>query len=199
VQITSAGPASGKTTLAVMLGRSLAQSGKRVLLVDADVRRPSLARHFAFEPSPGLMDVLADSTAEVRGIRVTSVPQLSVLTAGEWTRQEDFELLANGALSSVLERWRREYDLILLDSSPLLGTADGVILSRQVDGTVLVVRERHCRREALVAALATLSAAGGKLLGTVFVGTRHAGMYGYGYGYAYEYETAPETMDVNVK
>ncbi|MBU0617822.1 MAG: CpsD/CapB family tyrosine-protein kinase [Planctomycetes bacterium] len=195
VQVTSAGPGSGKSTVSILLARSLAQSGKSVLLVDADLRRPSLAKYFTIDASPGLINVLSQRETEARVIRATEIPQLSILTAGGMTRNEDVELLANGAFSSLLERWRKQFDLVLLDSSPLLSTADGAILSRQVDGTVLVVRERHCRRSALVEALATMSAAGGKLLGTVFVGSGHGGTYAYGYDY--HYESVAQPLDVH--
>ena len=194
VQVASAGPGSGKSTLSILLARSVAQSGKRVLLVDADVRRPSLAKHFSIGASPGLLDLLANREAESKGIRATTISGLSVMAAGGLEHREDVELLANGALSSLLARWRNEYDIVLLDGAPLLGTADAAILARQVDGTILVVRERHCRRASLMEALALLGAAGGRLLGTVFVGSTGGGSYGYGYGYGYGYEDHPERL-----
>jgi Mrp family chromosome partitioning ATPase/uncharacterized protein involved in exopolysaccharide biosynthesis len=201
VQLASAGPGSGKSTLAVLLARSLAQSGKRVLLVDADMHRPSLAQHFAIALSPGLLDLLARGQGGAGGARegeagaregeagaspyhATSIPTLSVLPSGRSTRQEDQELLVNGTFSTLLAQWRGRFDFILLDGPPLLQSADAAILSRHADGTILVVRQRHCRRMALVEALAVLSSAGGKLLGTVFVGSGHEQVYGYGYGYA---------------
>lgn len=103
--------------------------------------------------------------------------------------------MANGAFASLLHQWRGAYDLVLLDSAPLLGMADAGIIAGRVDGTVLVVRERYCRREAVLEALATLSAAGGKLLGTVFVGSGRFGGYGYGYAYSHGYsdEAPPAT------
>lgn len=188
VQVSSPEPSSGKSTLSLMLGRSLAQCGKRVLLVDADVLRPSLGRVLGIRNSPGLMDVLADQPPPHDGVRETSIPRLSVLTSGEWSDQVELERLANGALSAFLERCRANFDIVLLDSSPLLGTANGAILSRQVDGTLLAVRERHCKRAALLAALAALSAAGGRLLGTVFVGS--SGLSAYGYDHSYHYRRA---------
>jgi len=194
VQLASAGPGSGKSTLAVLLARSLAQSGKRVLLVDADMHRPSLAQHFAIALSPGLLDLLARGQGGAGGARegeagasayhATSIPTLSVLPSGRSTRQEDQELLVNGTFSTLLAQWRGRFDFILLDGPPLLQSADAAILSRHADGTILVVRQRHCQRMALVEALAVLSSAGGKLLGTVFVGSGHEQVYGYGYGYA---------------
>ncbi len=185
VQITSATLGSGKSTLAALLARSLAQSGHRVLLVDTDMRRPSVAAHFAIDAQPGLREVLADGEA-VGITRLADVAGLSVLPAGTAARYEDRELMANGVFSSLLERWRTEYDFILLDSAPLLGLADAAILAGRADGTILVVRERHCRRSAVLEALTLLRATGGRLLGTVFVGSAGRESYGYGYGYGSE-------------
>ena len=186
VQITSATIGSGKSTLATLLARSLAQGGKQVLLVDTDLHRPTVAERFALDPVPGLRELLARPDVGQIAIRVTTTPGLSVLPGGARLRSDDGELLANGKFSALLEQWRQRYDLVLLDSAPLLGPADAAILSGHVDGTIIVVRERHCRREAVVDALATLSAAGGRLLGTVFVGSNRPGGYGYGYGYGYD-------------
>jgi len=188
VQITSATVGSGKSTLAVLLARSLAQSGQRVLLVDADLRRPTLAERFSLAPQPGLCDVLTDRRA-IPGIQsVAGAPGLSVLPAGLLAHDADRELITNGAFSSLLDQWRSSFDLVLLDSAPLLGLADAAILAGRVDGTVLVVREHYCRREAVLEALAVLGTAGGRLLGTVFVGSRGLDRYGYAYGYGYGYE-----------
>lgn len=188
VQVTSATVGSGKSTLSTLLARSLAQLGKRVLLVDTDVRRPSLADRFAIARTPGLINLLAQGGGGEAYIHPTGVPGLNVVPAGKAAQHGDFELLANGVFAGQIDRWRREYDLILLDSAPLLGTADAAILARHADGTVVVVRQQHCRREALLEALSVLSVTGGKLLGTVFVGAGTNGGYGYGYGYGHQYD-----------
>ena len=188
VHITSATVGSGKSTLVALLGRSLAQLGRKVLLIDADLRRPSLSQRFAIDPTPGLIDLLTDRMADAQGIRATTtIPNLSVLPAGKASGKGDLDLLANGVFAARLAQWRKQYDIILLDSAPLLGVADAAILSCHADGSILVVRERHCRRVGLVEALAALSAAGGKLMGTVFVGSGRAGAYGSEYGYGYGY------------
>jgi capsular exopolysaccharide synthesis family protein len=203
VQITSANVGSGKSTLACLLARSLAQCGNRVLLVDADLRRPALDQRFGTELSPGLVDVMAERTPEASAVHRTSILGLSLLTAGRAQQHTEFELMANGALAQLVRQWRKQYDLVIIDGAPLLGTADAGILSRVADGTIFVVRERHCRRAALVEGLATLSAAGGKLVGTVFVGSAgsgygyrgHYGGNGYSYSYAYGYGYGPTAAE----
>ena len=188
IQVTSAGPGTGKSTLCLLLARSLAQSGKRVLLLDADIRRPTLATRLQHQPSPGLLDVLAQrGTSWQAGLRTTTTPGLVFLPAGGPAHDLDVELLANGHFSGLLEQMRAAYDITIVDGAPLLGMADGAILARHADGTVMVVRERYCRRAALVESLAVLGAAGGRLLGTVFVGAIRHDTYGYGYGYGYSY------------
>lgn len=179
VQITSAGENTGKSTVAALLARSLALGGQRVLLVDADLRRPSLAQRFEVEPAPGLVNFVVDAALEPQAIRETGTTNLNLLPVGRWERDLSPEVLVNGSFARLLERLRDQYDFVLLDSPPLLATADAAILARCANGTLLVARERHCRRTALVEALAVLSASGGKLLGTVFVGRSHAPEYEY--------------------
>ena len=87
------------------------------------------------------------------------------------------------------------YDVILLDSAPLLANADAGILARHADGSVLVVRERHCRRPEVIEALAVLGATGGRLLGTVFVGSEAGAGYGYYHAYANDHESASPSDD----
>ena len=187
IQVTSASPGSGKSTLTVLLGRSLAQIGKRVLLVDTDVHHPMLAKHFDAACSPGLIDVLLTRSLAAKAICSTSLPTLNLLPAGNVKEDFDRELLANGVFNRLLTTWRQQYDFVLLDSGPLLDVADSAILSRQVDGTIFVIREQHCRHAAVRRALAALDTAGGNLMGMVFVGSGSGDRYGYGYNYGYGY------------
>lgn len=185
VQITSAGPGSGKSTLAIRLARSLASCGKNTLLVEADLCRPGLAEHFGLDPARGLVNLLAERRPAGDGVYLTNLRGLSILPAGREADAGHAELLADGDFSALLSEWRRTYDFIVFDSPPLLVTADAAILAGHADGTVMVVRERHCRRAELLEAYAKLSVAGGKLLGTAFIGSGLGRRYGYGYGYNY--------------
>lgn len=193
IQVTSATIGAGKSTLAGLLARSLAQLDHRVLLVDADLHRQTLAKRFSIDEAPGLLELLRGSASGVDAIRSTGLPNLHVLPAGAKDMGANAELLATRAFSALLDTWRQQYDLVLLDGPPLLGTADGAILSTFADGSVFVVRERHCRRGELNQALQHLNSAGGHVLGYVFVGSQRSAGYGYGYGYGngYSYSIAP--------
>lgn len=184
ILVTSAGPGAGKTSVAVLLAESLAHCGKRVLLVDTDFRTPSVAARLGLSNEPGLLATLTQRATDGAAIVSNGSPGLSVLPAGTMSHVDETEMLADGSFVACLARWRANFDLVVLDSPPILPVADARIMSRFADGTLLVVREGNCRRSDLVACLAQLHAAGGKLLGTVFIGSSRNRGYGspyYGY------------------
>ncbi len=187
VLVTSSSPRTGKSTVAMLLARSLALVHKRVLLVEADLHRPSLGGYLQIESTRGLIALLAGDASDRDVICRTSVPRLDVVLAGDRTAGFDPELLANGVFSACLRRWKSAYDYVVIDSPPVLPVADARILARQVDGTVMVLRSSRCKRPDVVQAYADLSAAGGTLLGTVLVGSKQREKYGYGEGYSYSH------------
>ncbi len=188
VLITSSTSQNGKTTVAALLARSLAQLGKRTLLVEADLRRPSLGRRLGLEADFGLASVLSGEADDGKAIGGTCVPNLDLILAGNGAHPAQSEALANGILEECLDRWRSKYDFVLLDAPPVLPVADARILAGRADGTILVLRSSHTRRGEVVQAYADLSAAGAKLLGTVLVDTRSQPRYGYYGGYRAEAE-----------
>jgi capsular exopolysaccharide synthesis family protein len=198
--ITSSGPGEGKTTLAVLLARSLARCGKRVLLVDADLRHARLDRVFGIPVAPGLSGLLGGRAKDETAISADVAKNLHVIPAGDCAGMDDFELLANGAFTAGLKRWRDQFDVVLIDSPPVLPVADACILARQTDGTILVVREKRSRRTEVIAAVTSLGAAGARIIGTVFFGspTRN-GRYRYGYGYGYGYKSTEVSESMNVR
>lgn len=178
VLITSAGPGAGKTTVAAMLARSLAQCGKRVLLIDGDLRNPSLSKMLGIKSDLGFTAALAWQASDAQTIVDTETPCLSVLPAGREGEEFDPELITKGAYADCMLRWRLRYDIILLDSPPVLPVADARILARQTDGVIMVVREAHCRLTEILGAMEQLGSED-KLMTTVFIGSRLRKAYSY--------------------
>lgn len=186
VLISSAMPGTGKSSVTLLLGRSIAQTGKKVLIVDADFYKRTLSTWFEVDGRAGFIDALGTKTVESQHLFATKTSGLHVMPAG---RQSDapvvVEEIANGAFKACMGQLLNQYkyDIILLDSPPMLPVADAVILASQVDGTVMVERENVSQRRNVANALVRLNSTGGRLLGTVFVGSTNSDGHGYGYGY----------------
>lgn len=195
VLVTSADEGTGKSSFTAVLGQSIAQSGRRVLLVDTDFHKMSLSRRFDLLDEPGLIETLKNKALERLPIFPTKTPGLDVLPVGKrGSEMPVYEEIANGAFKACIRRLRQDYgyDIILFDSAPILPVADATILAGQVDGTIIVERENVSQRSHVASALARLSATGGQLLGTVFVGSGGPQDYGRGYSYGYSC-TRPST------
>ena len=183
VLITSAVPGTGKSHFTMTLGESFARAGKKVLMIDADLRKRTLTQRFNLFDKSGFMESLCSRSADKRNIFPTDTFGLSIMPAGERSNDGSvFEETANGAFKACMAQLREHYDIILLDSSPILPVADATILSGQVDGTIMVERELVSRRGSQIEALTRLVSSGGSLLGTVFVGSGDHKGYGYNYG-----------------
>src|ERR1051326_738838 len=149
ILVTSALPQEGKTTTSVNCAIVLAQQGGRVLLVDADLRRPSVHESLGISSGAGLSTLLAgQSRAEDVIVRSPQLPSLHVLPAGPPPPQPA-ELLASDLMKQLLEGWRQQFDHIVLDTPPALSVTDPVALSVMADSVILVIRSGSPRREAL--------------------------------------------------
>jgi len=178
VLFSSPEPGDGKTTLVSNLAMALAQVGKRVLLVDADMRRPRVHELFRVSPDIGLADVLAGELDALNAVRETSLPGLSLMTAGHLP-DSPAELLSTPRLATALRELRDEYDIVLLDAPPLLAVSDPCILARHVDGMILVTRLNKNARSAVIRARELIRDHGIRLLGAVANGTPVAPNRGY--------------------
>jgi capsular exopolysaccharide synthesis family protein len=185
VLITSAVSGTGKSHFTMMLGESLAQAGKKVLIIDADIHKMVLTQRFNLSGKPGFTETLRRKSVEKRHIFPTETFGLSIMPAGNRSdTYAGFEEAANGAFKTCIDELRKQFNVILLDGSPILPVADSVILSNQVDGTIMVERELVSHRTSQIDAFDRLVSSGGHLLGTVFVGSGERKDYGYGnYGY----------------
>jgi len=164
--ITSAGPREGKTFVACNLAIALAQSGQRVLLVDADLRRPTVHAWFGVANQHGFTDALAQDSAEIQGVIASGIENLWLLPAGSLPANPG-ELLGSDATARVMTRLGHRWDMVILDCAPVGPVADTLLLAHQSSGSVVVARCGQTRRVALHGALAALNSAGQPVIGVV--------------------------------
>ncbi|MDR7603840.1 MAG: polysaccharide biosynthesis tyrosine autokinase [Armatimonadota bacterium] len=192
--VTSPELGDGKSTVAANLALALARSGRRVALVDADLRRPSLLEVLQ-PPQPfGLSDHLVGEVGLDDVVQPTRYPNLLFVPAGR-TAPNPAELLGSQRMRDFLERLRERVDVVVLDTPPVMAVTDAVILARDSDGVILVINPGTTHREAAVRARRQLEALGARVLGFVFndapVDSRR-GYYGYAYYGYYAYGEEPE-------
>jgi polysaccharide biosynthesis transport protein len=182
--VTSALGGEGKSTISSHLAVSFVQQGKRVLLIDSDMRKPIQHAVFGVVRRPGLSDVLAGTAPFEQCVKVLEeVPGLSLLTAGT-TPPNPAELLGSARMAALLAEQRKNYDLILIDSPPALFVTDALILSGGVDGTLVVVSAGKTTKPAIVRISRLLGQTEGRKLGFVLntIDVNSAEYY-YSYGY----------------
>jgi capsular exopolysaccharide synthesis family protein len=149
ILVTSALPQEGKTTTSINCAIVLAQKGTRVLLIDADLRRPSIHKTLGMGPRTGLSNVLTgNSTLAQAIVRSTILPSLFVLPAGT-PPPNPAELLASSNMKDVLAELREQYDHIVVDTPPTLSVTDAVVMSTRADAVVLVIRSGQTTKQAL--------------------------------------------------
>jgi capsular exopolysaccharide synthesis family protein len=185
IVISSSIPAEGKSTIAINLAVSLADTGARILLVDADLRRPSMAEYLGIEGNVGLTTVLigrADVEDVVQRLGTTS---LDLLPSGQIPPNPS-ELLGSPAMAGLLNKLTASYDMVLLDSPPLLPVTDAAVLTKMAGGALVVVGADRIHRPQLQETLGSLHTAGAHILGIVMNKTdrRESGTYSYESGYA---------------
>lgn len=186
--ITSPEVGDGKSTVTANLGVSLAQSGKRIVIVNTDLRRPSVHKLFGVADGVGLTSVLVGQASVAEALRDTSVPGLRLLTAGPMP-PNPAELLESQRMRTVIAELEQEADIVLYDAPPVIAVTDAGLLAPYVDGCILVVSVGTTQRELARAAAEQLQRLGGHVLGVVLNRMNH----GAGYYYYYYHEDADET------
>ena len=185
ILVTSPLPGDGKTTTVCNLAITLANTGRRVLLVDGDLRKPSLHQFFDVMHHTGFSDALLSNSPVDRLVKGTFIPNLDLLTTGEQVANPA-ELLASDRLADVIRDFRSQYDVVLIDSSPLLHVTDPSIIAALSDGIVLVARISSTRRHDLDTTNDLINTLGVPVFGMVINGVPSGEVkYGYGYGYGY--------------
>jgi polysaccharide biosynthesis transport protein len=193
VLMTSASPSEGKSTVAAHLAATHAQQHKRTLLIDGDLRRPSVHRLFQVPNTVGLSNVLLKQISWQDAIIMTDTPKgLDILPAGPSTRRAS-DLMGMG-LAELIEEATREYDLVVLDAPPLLGFAEPLQMATAVDGVIVVARAGETSRKALGSVITTLTRLRANLVGVVLneVHREVSAGYYYYYGHYSKYYGPPE-------
>ncbi|ASS89477.1 CpsD/CapB family tyrosine-protein kinase [Aeribacillus pallidus] len=169
IMITSTGPGEGKSTTAENLAVVFAQQGKQVLLIDADLRKPTVHYTFRLQNIHGLTSVLLRNATLQEAVSVSEVDHLDVLTSGP-IPPNPAELLSSRSMVELLKEAYDQYDIVIIDSPPLLAVADAQILANQVDASIMVVASGKTEREAALKGKESLLSAKSKLLGVVLNG-----------------------------
>jgi capsular exopolysaccharide synthesis family protein len=183
--VTSGGPAEGKTMVACSLAIAMSQTGQRVCLLDCDLRRPRIHALFGRTLEEGVTTALLDPSRLDQALKESSVPNLWILPAGP-TPPNPADLVHSEAFGRLLETLQTKFDRIVVDSPPVCIVTDAVVLSTRLDATVLVVRAKRTRRDAVRQAFRVLRDVGGNLSGFVLnAAMRRSDQYQYSYAQPY--------------
>jgi tyrosine-protein kinase Etk/Wzc len=163
---SSPGPNEGKSTTALNVGVMLAQQGHRVLMVDADLRRPSIHKALDLLREPGLTNLLVGDADAREAVRLNVLPNLDILPSGPFPPNPS-ELLSSNAMERVLEEFRGHYSHIIIDSPPALAVTDAALVGRYVDGVILVLRSGETEQRAAERGVDQLGRVGVRVLGAV--------------------------------
>jgi succinoglycan biosynthesis transport protein ExoP len=186
IAVTSPGPNEGKSTVAVNLASVLAQAGSRVLLVDADLRHPTLHTVFKRRKKPGLSDIIVLNSDPAEAIFPTGLDGLFFLPCGTLPPSPS-DLLALTATRALLKRLAGEYDYVVIDTPPVLVAADSPVVGALTDTTIMVVRDGRTASEAIGYACTAMLAGGAHLSGIVLNEAKHYGRYYYYDKYHHRY------------
>jgi capsular exopolysaccharide synthesis family protein len=175
--VTSASAGEGKTTTAVNLAVALAQSGERVALVDADLRKAAVATRLGLEGAVGVTSVITRTAALEDAVQHWH-DTMAVLPSGQLPPNPS-EIVGSHAMGTLLERLREDYDIVVIDAPPVIPVTDAVVLSTQVDGVLLVSRAGRTQRQLLGEARRRLEGVGGSVVGVVINATGGPDAQGY--------------------
>jgi len=185
ITVSSAGPGEGKTTTISNLAVVFAQQGKRVLLVDCDLRKPMIHNVFQKPNTLGLTNVLTKQIDAAKAIHETAMENLFVMTSGP-IPPNPAELLGSASMEAFIKEVTAHFDLVLFDTPPVLAVADAQIMANQTDASILVVSSGNTDRDGAMKAKETLASAKGRLLGAVLNNKELENGADYYYYYSYK-------------
>ncbi len=187
IMLTSAMLSEGKSTVCSFMAITAAlKKGLKTLLIDTDLRRPTIHKIFQLEAKAGLKEILVEGYNPRDAISTTSIDKLDVLTAGGYCEHPSAVFDAD-ALGTLFEELKFYYDFIVIDAAPLLPVSDPMLLASKVDGIILVVKAGATQKEVVRRAVEILNPKQNNLLGVTFNNMNHSLPYYYDYGY-YQYE-----------
>lgn len=195
IMISGPAPEVGKSFISTNLATILAQSDKRVLIVDADLRRGYLHKYFNYDTQPGLNELLNGQHSLETVIRNTEVPGLSVISRGK-SPANPSELLSSNQFKNLLEQMSEKFDHVIIDTPPVLAVTDGIIISQYTGVNLVIARYAKTQMKELELTLNRFEQAGVKVNGFILndIQRSSAGYgYGYGYNYAYAYKANKES------
>jgi capsular exopolysaccharide synthesis family protein len=168
--VTSSVAGEGKSTTTANLGLTMVSAGRRVLVIEADLRRPKLADYFGVERAVGLTDVLANRARIEDALQPWGTDGLVILPSGQLPPNPS-ELLGSDQMANLLNKLRHDFDMVLLDTPPLVPVTDAAVAATRADGTLLVAKYGSVKRQQLSSAARSLDAVGARVVGTVFTMT----------------------------
>ena len=184
IGVTSSMRGEGKSTTAVNLSYVLAESGKKVILIDGDLRIPSIAKKMQIDSGPGLADLLrGESTIDLAGLRSPQLPNWYILPAGSLPPNPS-ELLGSKRMEAALKGLAAHFDYIIIDLPPVNLVSDALAVSKYITGMLLVIREEYCEKKELENCIRQLRLSNVNVLGCVMNGTKT----GKGYYSKYRYK-----------
>ena len=188
IMISGPAPELGKSFISINLATILAQSQKRVLLIDADLRRGYMHKYFNYDTQPGLAEYLNGQQPLESIVRNTEVENLSIMSRGK-SPSNPSELLGTAKFAEMLQDLSSQYDHILIDTPPVLAVTDGIIISQYAGVNLVIARYAKTQMKELELTINRFEQAGVKVNGFILNDIqREAGGYGYGYNYAYAYK-----------
>lgn len=191
IVVTSSMPSEGKSTTAINIALALAEAEHSVVLVDGDMRRPTLHKYLDLVGAVGFSTVLSGGATLSEALQKTRFPGLSVLTSGAIPPNPS-ELLGSLSARKLLVELRSQFDYVIVDSTPLLAVTDAAILAAGADGVLIMARFGQTRRDQLTHAVGSLEGVGAPLLGAVFTMMPTRGGSPYSYSYTYYGTDGPE-------